>query len=83
MRTANSPFCIYLWRTADAPGALYIAKDFYVAQALCAALVDEGYLVRAVALEADVDYKITQGKLAPIVEHLAYEQRLANESPAT
>jgi hypothetical protein len=70
MHSENSgAFCLYLWRAANAPGALYIAKDLCVAQALCAALVEEGYLVRAVNLEADVEYRITGGTLVPVAAH--------------
>jgi hypothetical protein len=67
MHSANTgAFCIYLWRAANAPGALHIAKNLYVAQELCAALDDEGYLVRAVNLETDVEYQMTGGTLLPV-----------------
>jgi hypothetical protein len=70
MKLGNSgAFCLYLWRVASAPGARYFAKNFYVAQALCAALVKDGYLVKAIRLEADVEYRMTGGKLVPVAAH--------------
>jgi hypothetical protein len=67
MNLGNSgAFCLYLWRVASAPGARYFAKNFYVAQVLGAALVKDGYLVKAIRLEADVEYRMTGGKLIPI-----------------
>jgi hypothetical protein len=67
MNSGNSgAFCLYLWRAASAPGARYIAKNLYVAQVLCAALVEDGYLVKAVRLEADIEYRITGGTLVPV-----------------
>ena len=67
MNSGNSgAFCLYLWRAASAPGARYIAKNLYAAQVLCAALVKDGYLVKAVRLEADIEYRMTGGTLLPV-----------------
>lgn len=69
MHSANSDaFCLYLWRAANSPGALYIAENIQVAQALYGALDDEGYLVRAVKLDGNVEYKMTGGALVPAAE---------------
>lgn len=62
---SNGAFCLYLWRAADAPGAIYMAKNIHVAQALYGALDEEGYLVKAVKLDGDVEYKMTGGALVP------------------
>ena len=67
MNSGNSgAFCLYLWRAAGAPGARYIAKNLYAAQVLCAALVKDGYLVKAVRLEADIEYRMAGGTLVPV-----------------
>ena len=67
VHSANTDmFCLYFWRSATAPGALYMAKDLQVAQAICAALAEEGYLVKAVKPGADLEYRMTEGQLVPV-----------------
>jgi hypothetical protein len=58
-------FCLYLWRSIDTPGTLYLAKDLRHAQAVYAGLIAEGYLVKAVHSGTNIEYEMCDGKLLP------------------
>lgn len=64
--TNSGAFCLYLWRAANVPGVLYIADDIHLAQSLYIALAEEGYLVRAVNLEGDVEYTMSGSAFVPV-----------------
>jgi hypothetical protein len=72
MRNAMEPsslsesFAIYLWRSPQAPGTLYLAKGFSTAEALCRSLVEYGYIVKVVHSATDTEYEIQEGALRPI-----------------
>ena len=59
-------FCLYLWRSLDVPGTLYLAKDLRHAQAVYAGLIAEGYLVKVVHAETNTIYEMSDGKLLPL-----------------
>jgi hypothetical protein len=61
----GNEFCLYLWRTVDAPGTLYLAPDLASAEAVCAGMMAEGYLVKAVHAASETEYKLSEGKLSP------------------
>ena len=59
-------FCLYLWRSLNVPGTLYLAKDLDHAKAVYAGLIAEGYVVKAVHLATDTEYALHNGSLLPI-----------------
>ena len=58
-------FCLYLWRTVQAPGTLYIAAGVHQATAVYNELVDDGYLVKVVHVNTDTQYVMRDGTLIP------------------
>ena len=61
----NDEFCLYLWRSLDVPGTLYLANDLASAQAVYAGLVAEGYVVKIVHPATNTEYEMCDGKLLP------------------
>jgi hypothetical protein len=63
-RTAsNDVFCLYLWRSADAPGTLYLARGIQSARAVCSELIAAGYIVRVVQMATNTEYELREGAL--------------------
>jgi hypothetical protein len=58
-------FCLYLWRSLDMPGTLYLAKDSDSAAAVYAGLIAEGYIVKVVHAASNTEYQICDGTLLP------------------
>ncbi len=56
-------FCLYLWRSLETPGTLYLAKSIDNAQAVCAELIDAGYLVKVSQMGTNTEYELRDGKL--------------------
>jgi hypothetical protein len=56
-------FCLYLWRSLQAPGTLYLARGIDSAQAVCAELIALGYIVRVVQTVTNVEYELRNGAL--------------------
>jgi len=59
-------FYLYLWRSAKAPGIRYLAGSVLAAEAMCGALVKEGYIVKVVHAATDTEYEWRQGVLLPV-----------------
>ena len=57
-------FCLYLWRSRDLPGTLYMSSGFEATEALCRALADDGYIVKVVHAATDSEFELSAGKLA-------------------
>ncbi len=72
MRNAMEPssfsesFALYLWRSPQAPGTLYLAKGFSAAEVLCRSLVEDGYIVKVVHAATDTEYELRNGALRPM-----------------
>ena len=62
---ARDAFCLYLWRTMEAPGTLYLAGDIVHATAVYNELVDDGYTVKVVHMPTDIEYEMVDGSLTP------------------
>src|SRR3984893_702600 len=62
----NDAFCLYLWRTMEAPGTLYLAGDIAHATAVYNELVDDGYTVKVVHVATDTEYEMLDGSLTPV-----------------
>jgi hypothetical protein len=58
-------FCLYLWRSVDTPGTLYLAKDLHHAQAVYAGLIAEGYVVKVVHARTNTEFEMCGGVLLP------------------
>jgi hypothetical protein len=77
MRYAMAPssfsesFALYLWRSPESPGTLYLANGFSTAEALCRSLADEGYIVKVVHPATDVEYELRNGELRPLTQGLS------------
>jgi hypothetical protein len=59
-------FYLYLWRSPNAPGTLYLAKGFKAAEALCRGLTEDGYIVKVIHMASDTEYELSDGKLRPV-----------------
>lgn len=62
----SDAFCLYLWRSLEAPGILYLARGVESARAVYAELMEDGYIVRAVHMDSDTEYEMREGLLTPI-----------------
>ena len=61
--TIEDVFCLYLWRSLDAPGTLYLARGIHSAREVCAELIAAGYVVRVVQMVTNVEYELRDGTL--------------------
>ena len=59
-------FALYLWRSPEAPGTLYLAKGLAATESLCRSLADHGYIVKIVHSASDVEYELRDGALQPM-----------------
>jgi hypothetical protein len=64
----SESFALYLWRSPEAPGTLYLAKGRSTAEALCQSLTDDGYIVKVVHSATDTEYQFHDGALRPIAQ---------------
>jgi hypothetical protein len=64
-------FALYLWRSPESPGTLYLAKGFSTAEALCRSLAEDGYIVKVVHAATDVEYELRNGALSPLPQGLS------------
>jgi hypothetical protein len=58
-------FCLYLWRSVEAPGAVYLAESALSAQTVCQELLQDGYIVKVVHMATGVEYEMQDGALLP------------------
>jgi hypothetical protein len=61
-------FCLYLWRSLDAPGTLYLARGIESARAVCAELIAAGYIVRVVQMATNAEYELREEALVACSE---------------
>jgi hypothetical protein len=64
----SDSFYLYLWRSPDSPGTLYLAKGFDTTEALCRGLTQDGYIVKVIHMATDTEYEMCEGKLRPTSE---------------
>jgi len=67
VQATRDVFCLYLWRSLEAPGTLYLAKSIYNAQAVCAELIDAGYIVKVSQMGTNTEYAMRDGRLIACV----------------
>jgi hypothetical protein len=58
-------FYLYLWRSPEAPGTLYLAKGITAAEALYRGLTEDGYIVKVIHMASDTEYELVEGTLRP------------------
>jgi hypothetical protein len=58
-------FYLYLWRSPNSPGTLYLAKGFDTAETLCRGLTEDGYLVKVIQMSTNTEFELHQGRLRP------------------
>jgi hypothetical protein len=66
-------FCLYLWRSIEAPGTLYLASCIDSAKAVCVELIAAGYIVRVVQMVTNVEFELREGALVAL--DAPYENR--------
>jgi hypothetical protein len=68
-------FYLYLWRSPNSPGTLYLANGFETAEALCRGLQENGYIVKVVHMATDTEFDLWDGKLRPSTPGVGYRNR--------
>jgi len=63
--TAGDVFCLYLWRSLQSPGTVYLANGLHSARAVCAELIAAGYIVKVVQMVTNIEYELRGGALVP------------------
>jgi hypothetical protein len=58
-------FYLYLWRSTNSPGTLYLAKGLQNAEMLCRGLTEDGYIVKVVQSGTNAEFELLDGKLRP------------------
>jgi hypothetical protein len=61
-------FSLYLWRSSETPGTLYLARGFATAEALCRGLTQDGYIVKVIHMATNTEFVLCEGKLRPITQ---------------
>ncbi len=74
-------FYLYLWRSPNAPGTLYLAKSFETAEALCRGLAEDGYIVKVIQMTTDMEFVLCEGKLRPTAPSSASAQNAGASHP--
>ena len=63
----DDEFCLYLWRSAEAPGVVYLARSADSARAVYNGLVEEGYIVKAIHAGSGAEFEVRGGALRPVL----------------
>jgi len=63
----SESFYLYLWRSPNVPGTLYLAKGFEATEALCRGLSEDGYIVKVIQMRTDTEFELREGRLCPII----------------
>jgi hypothetical protein len=66
----SESFALYLWRSPESPGTLYLANGISSVEALCRSLAEDGYIVKVVHAATDTEYELRDGALKPSPEGL-------------
>ncbi len=61
----SESFALYLWRSPESPGTLYLANGVSSVEALCRSLAEDGYIVKVVHAATDTEYELRDGALRP------------------
>jgi hypothetical protein len=66
--TIPDNFYMYLWRSSDSPGTLYLAKGFETTEALCRGLTEDGYIVKVIHMATNSEFELHEGRLCPVAQ---------------
>lgn len=58
-------FYLYLWRSTQLPGTLYLAKGLETAEVVCRGLIADGYIVKVIQSGTNAEFELCEGKLRP------------------
>ena len=78
--SSSDNFYLYLWRSRNVPGTLYLARGFETTEALCQGLTEHGYIVKVIQMATDIEFELSQGKLRPITPGAA-PRRTSTQGP--
>ena len=62
----GNEFCLYLWRSLESPGIVYLARSADSARAVYSGLVGEGYIVKAVHTGSGAEFELRGETLVPV-----------------
>jgi FkbM family methyltransferase len=67
MAAASIPesFYMYLWRSPQLPGTLYLAQGFEATEELCRGLTEDGFIVKLVHTATNAEFELSAGRLCP------------------
>jgi len=65
MPTLADSFCLYLWRSPELPGTLYLANGLEATEAICKVLTEDGYIVKVVHAATNAEFHLNAGRLCP------------------
>jgi hypothetical protein len=71
--SAADNFYLYLWRSPNSPGTMYLVTGFETAEALCRGLEEDGYIVKAIHTNTDTEFELCDGKLRPATLRLTHQ----------
>jgi len=78
-QVSSGQFCLYLWRSLEAPGVSYLPSSMESAHNVYCQMRAEGYIVKAVELGSGREFEVRNGALVPVRRTAA---RAANSSQA-
>jgi len=79
--TAGDIYCLYFWRSLQAPGTLYLARNIHSARAVGAELMAAGYIVKIVQMATDIEFELRDGALTPRSQ--PQRRPMARQQPVT
>jgi len=74
-------FSLYIWRSSDSPGTLYLAREVDTAEALCQGLTQDGYIVKVIHMATNTEFQLRDAKLCPIAQDPS-SRTLTRNSPS-
>ncbi len=76
MATSSIPetFFMYLWRSPNLPGTVYVAQGFETTEALYKGLAADGFIVKLIHIATNAEFELSAGRLCP-------SQGLVQEAP--
>jgi hypothetical protein len=78
--SAPDNFYLYLWRSPNSPGTMYLVTGFETAEALCRGLEEDGYIVKAIHTNTDTEFELSDGKLRPTTPRLTRQDPSSSDT---
>lgn len=64
---------MYLWRSPNLPGTLYVAQGFEATEALYRGLTEDGFIVKLVHAATNAEFQLRGGRLCPSLGSLPWD----------